>query len=353
VTGPVIDRRGPARRWLDAFWSREGGEAGWRARLAAATAPCNRALMRRRRRGRGTPPAHPLIVSIGNLLSGGTGKTPVIIDLARTLGGRGIPGVVLTRGYGSRLRGPLVVEPGTAAAGDEARLAAGSLPDGWSVVQARDRRRGLAFAAERLPAPGVVILEDGFQTAGVPRHLDVLILDRWRLAGGVLSPRAGPLLPWGPYREGPEAAAEAAIWLVEGELPDAVRSPAGGPRDVLGFTRRTDLPAGWGTAAGATGLVSGLARPGGFEAACRRLLGGEPAVTVRFADHHRYTAADTAWLAAEGRRRGVDGWLTTGKDLSKLRALAGEDLPVAAVRLGILWGSGGSLADVVVRGLGT
>ena len=90
-------------------------------------------FMARRVAARAAPPEDVFVVSVGNIALGGTGKTPVTLALARDLDRRGRRGAILTRGFGSRLKGPLPVDAGNGLAGDEARLmAAGLLLRRWN-----------------------------------------------------------------------------------------------------------------------------------------------------------------------------------------------------------------------------
>lgn len=344
----LCDWRGPASRLAARLWDRSGPPPAWLRGAARATSPVNRQVLARRLATRGEPPPEPpLIMSLGNLRVGGTGKTPIALDLMRRLGERGRRGVVVTRGHGSPLRGPLAVAASDAGAGDEARLMAAASP-AWTVVQAADRVAGLALA--RSLAPTLILLEDAHQSAGLPRHADVLILDRWRVEGGEVVPLAGPLLPWGPYREGPDAAARAAIWLVEsspapgGERPRVGR---GGSR-VLGFHRDMRLAAPAAADPGAAwGVISGLARPELFEAGCARLLAREPRLAIRVDDHAAYDARLVARALAAGSTAGITRWLTTAKDAVKLAALWPAEPPLAVVELTIVWNQSETLPDLV------
>jgi len=302
----------------------------------------------RRAARRPAPPAGVCVVALGNLRVGGTGKTPATIALARDLAARGIRGAVLTRGYGAAA-GPLVVRPEDVGAGDEARLVAGRLADhGWLVVQARRRAAGLAELLGRRPRPDVVVLDDGFQTAGVGRHLDVLILDSWAATASGVEARAGAVLPWGPYRETARGADRAHVWLLE----TAVVPPAAAGRPVVtGFTRSFALA----VAAGADGpsgpqvygLVCGLARPEGFEAAARRLLDGEPRVALRCPDHCRYDRSLVGRIVGAGRRRGVTAWVTTQKDWVKLAPVWPAGVGAQVVQLDVDWQGAPTLPDLV------
>ncbi len=346
--GRILDWRGPGPRLAARVWGQADAPPAWLRSVARVTAPVNHAVLSRRVAARAQPlPAPPLIVSLGNLRVGGTGKTPIALDLIRQLGARGHRGVVVTRGHGSPLRGPLLVVHANGRAGDEARLLAAASP-AWTVVQAADRVAGLVMA--RSLAPAVILLEDAHQSAGLPRHADVLILDRWRVEDGEMAPLAGPLLPWGPYREGPEGALRAAIWLVEGTPPSDREWPRfgrGGSR-VLAFHREMRLAAAAAPDPDtAWGVISGLARPELFEAGCARLLDRAPRLAIRVDDHAAYTSGLVARALAVGSAAGVTRWLTTTKDAVKLAPVWPAQPPLTVVEMAIVWDQSETLPDLV------
>ena len=376
----VLDLRSDKVRSLERNWRRWADDAPyWLRALEPATRALTRRVVAWRCAGRGRPPATPRIVSVGNLKVGGTGKTPVVVGLARDLAARGIGGVVLTRGYGSVAAGPLTVVPEDRRAGDEARLMAAALAAcDWTVVQARNRRRGLKHLLAARPDTQVVLLEDGHQTAGVPRHLDCLIIDRWHIqesATGVwLRPETGHLLPWGPYRESAAGAERAAIWLVETEqaLPAGIRGSletgrggsATGVAQVVAFRRRASLAPELARHRRAAdqgyATIAGIAHPERFEATCTSLLGKRASLAVRLDDHVRYDAALAERLRAVAADKGIHCWLTTEKDWIKLRDLGGPTdapnnapneapltVPVLPVRLEIIWPNGKTLPELV------
>jgi len=150
------------------------------------------------------------VISVGNITWGGTGKTPVVIRLARQLAQRGYRVCVLSRGYRRKVnKGILIVSDGKsilsdpAAAGDEPFLIARSLPD-VSVVVGPDRTRAAATARERL-SPDVFILDDGFQCWKVKRDLDIVCVNAADPFGN------GRLLPAGILREPPSALSRAGL----------------------------------------------------------------------------------------------------------------------------------------------
>ncbi|MCB1185163.1 tetraacyldisaccharide 4'-kinase, partial [bacterium] len=222
---------------------------------------------------------------------------------------------------------------------------------GWRVVQARDRAACLAAAVVAGAAPRVVLLEDGHQTAGVGRHLDALILDRWQVAPGPdgpeVVPGTGPVFPFGPWREGAVGAARAGLWLVESGDEVPVRGRGGA--QVLGFRRvgrlvtvgeNAHLPA-------RPVLVSGIARPERFEAEATGLLSAAPVLAVRLEDHASYGADVRARIVAAVREAGGDGVVTTAKDWVKLAGGWPADLAAAVVDLELVWGNDQTPADVV------
>jgi tetraacyldisaccharide 4'-kinase len=343
----ILDLRSPGVKLVERIWRSRPRRSG---PLATATALVTRLAIRVRVAARARPPSGTLVVSVGNLALGGTGKTPVVRKLGLDLAARGRRGAVLSRGYGSPLRGPLEVAADDERAGDELRLLAAVLVDrGWTVLQARNRRRGLNELLRRRPELEIVLVEDGFQTAGVPRQLDVLILDRWREAAppepsGVV-PEAGPVFPWGPYREDASSARRAAIWLLETDPGSArLRASAAPATEVVGFRRRPILAS---SVAGPHGLVAGIAVPERFEADAARLLGGTPVLTVRCDDHCRYTPAVVDRIIAAGAHAGVRGWLTTEKDWVKLAPLWPATKAIAVLGLDVVWTSTPTLPDLV------
>ena len=343
----ILDRRSAAHRWFETRWrSWQDHEPVWLPPAAAATTALQHRILEHRLKARPTPPVNPLVVSVGNLRVGGTGKTPVVIDTVVRLCERNVLGVVLVRGYGSGRRGPCLVDPEDRACGDEARLIARD--GGWPVIQAADRREGFAFACSIAPRNGVILLEDAHQTAGVPRHRDILILDRWCGDRGSCRPRAGRLIPWGPYREGAEGADRADVWITESAAEDAPCQPELHPsRPVLSFRRSSVPPRSALDCAAPYGVVCGLARPEAFENSCEAVMGRPPGIIARFDDHAVYASADVAALMQAGSGSGVAHWLTTGKDHGKLGLLWPDALTLHEVGLALDWKST-SPADLIV-----
>jgi tetraacyldisaccharide 4'-kinase len=281
------------------------------------------------------------VVSVGNLVVGGAGKTPVAAWLASSLYRRGYRVVLASRGYGGRPRAPLaVVSDGrfvhgrSEASGDEPLVLAAHAP-GVPVLVGRDRvlvgwRALSAFAAE------VLVLDDGFQHHRLYRDVDVVVCD------GRLGLGNGHCLPRGPLREPARALAQAhALGVLDGPLAErheaelARRAPA-----AFRFAARRrpshlrPLAGGCGEDPGllagrAVGVLCGLARPAGLRATLEA-LGARVVAERTFADHHRYRPADLDGLAA-----GAPLWVTTEKDAVKIPAgwARGADVRVLAIDL--------------------
>lgn len=266
------------------------------------------------------------VVCIGNLCAGGTGKTPAVAWVTRRLLARRWRVGLLSRGYG-----------GDGAAGDEARMLARLLPD-VPHEEEPDRLAGGRRLAQR--GCEVVVMDDGFQHRRLHRDLDLVLIDATRPWGLPSPPRGGEpvraFLPRGLLREPPAALRRAdAILLTRADqvepaaleaLHEEVRWHAPGVPIAVAEHRPVRLVDARGAEASVeeldgaeVALVSGIGNPEAFESTVRA-LGARIAEHRRFPDHHPYTAADVAGLAAKG-----SAVVTTAKDLVKL----GEQLPAA------------------------
>ena len=277
------------------------------------------------------------VVSIGNLSTGGAGKTPLTIALAKALTRRGLPVDVLSRGYGRRGQRPARVDPdGTAQEfGDEPLLIARQT--GVPVYVAGQRYGAGLLAEAEAPAgvssvnlPAVHLLDDGFQHRQLYRDVDILLLDgRDWLGDG--------LLPAGNLREPAEAARRATVIAIPApdgapELEDALRA-WGFEGPVWRLHRRMEIP----VVDGPVAAFCGIARPEqffvGLEAA-----GLHIAARLAFPDHYRYSAADLKRLVAAARKTGATAFITTEKDQVRLGTLSAafpESLPLKTAGLRI------------------
>jgi tetraacyldisaccharide 4'-kinase len=300
--------------------------------------------------------AGPLLVSVGNLALGGTGKTPVVLSLARELAAGGISGAVLTRGYGSTLAGPLSVQAGNTLAGDEARMMASTLGDsGWPVIQSRNRPKGLEYLQAQPEKYQIILLEDAHQTRGLARHVDLVILDSWnhRQENGktLLEPVTGPVFPFGPWRESAAGADRAAAFLIEGEDLPAAEGPSGQP--VFAFWRKMNLRqvhgGGISRDQSSWGLLSGIARPHRFEKTATGHVSGPVVFSLRCPDHVGYSSPLVEKVVKAMDRHGADGLVTTAKDWVKLSDLWTDNRPVFVLELEVAWRNENALKQFLLE----
>ncbi len=268
-----------------------------------------------RRRHRAPAP----VVSVGNIAMGGTGKTPLVAALARTLLEAGARPAVLTRGYGRKGAAATIAWHGScedwASIGDEPALLAGSLPDVPVVVDA-DRVAGAAAAVERTGATHL-LLDDGFQHWRLRRDLDIVVV-----------PADDPLSRRSLRREHPRALGRADAVVVSGAdgLADgtvaALRRYAPTARLAAAATvaralHRAETVAPVEQLRGMRLLAfAGIARPDRFFATLRE-LGAAAVEPVPFPDHHAYDRRELEALAARADASGLE-LVTTAKDAVKI-----------------------------------
>lgn len=270
------------------------------------------AAIRNRVYDRGTLPVRHLsvpVVSVGNLVVGGTGKTPVSSWLATEIHKAGHRPAILSRGYGR----------------DEIELHRRWNPD-VPVLTGRDRTRVGMRAIEE--GANVLVLDDGFQHRRLARDLDLVLL-------AAEQPFPGRLLPSGPYRERPSALRRAHAVLVTHRVEaaggaEAIASRLGAsfPELLVGTLRLA--ASGWKDLEGEGGAlpegsllaVTSVARPGDFVRLVVETTGTRPAL-LAFPDHHEFSSSDADTIRRRAAGRAI---VTTEKDAVKLVRLA-EALP--------------------------
>lgn len=265
------------------------------------------------------------VVSIGNLSTGGAGKTPLTIALAKALTSRGLRVDVLSRGYGRAASGTELVqkEGGAERFGDEPLLIARQA--GVPVYVGRKRyEAGLLAESEQKPnAPAVHLLDDGFQHRQLHRDVDILLVNSHDLTDA--------LLPAGNLREPLQALQRATVIAIPADEPEVEQYL----REIISIGRNSETSRWTGPiwrlhrrmqvppVAGPAVAFCGIARPEqfftGIEAARVKLVARIP-----FPDHHRYTPKDLDQLRAVLRSTGASSLLTTEKDAVRLGALAAK-----------------------------
>jgi tetraacyldisaccharide 4'-kinase len=261
------------------------------------------------------------VICVGNLVAGGTGKTPIVLSLAQLLRARAHRPHVVMRGYGGRLAGPVRVDPalhGAADTGDEALLLARVAPC-WV---ARDRVAG-AKAASAAGAD-LILLDDGFQNPSLAKDLSFIVVD------GTYGFGNRRLIPAGPLREPIERGLGRADAVILVGADEAGVAAAIGSR--LPVLHATLEPRGGETLVGRKLLAfAGIGRPAKFYASLKR-LGAEIVAQRDFADHHPYSEAEIAQLVAAARARDAT-LVTTAKDWVRLPEGARAGIEVLEVAI--------------------
>lgn len=257
------------------------------------------------------------VICIGNLSVGGSGKTPVAIAVARLLGQQGAKAAFLSRGYGRKTRGGLVVDAklhNASTAGDEALLLARIAPTIVSV----DRAAG-ARIAEDIGAQ-IIIMDDGYQNFSLHKDLSIVVVDGETGLGN------GRIVPAGPLRETPREGLGRA---------DAIVVMGNGDPALPGFTGtvlRARLNAAERLDNRRVVAFAGIGRPEKFFTTLRE-AGALVVEAHGFADHHVYARPEIARLRDRATQANAT-LITTEKDFVRLapnRREAIEALPVHAV----------------------
>lgn len=352
ILGRRYGRRADALRWL-LF----GLSAVYRLIVEARLALYNNRIFRSHSHG-------CLVISVGNLTVGGTGKTPVVEMLARALqeGGRRV--AILSRGYKSVPRPlhlrlldkltknkslfvPRVVSDGhsllldSRTAGDEPFMLANNLR-GVVVLVDRDRVKSGIYAIREFNAD-TLILDDGLQYIRMRHGLEVVLIDRQAPFGNDY------MLPRGTLREPPCNLARAThIFLTKcdgsdnsdviarirrhnrtadiiecAHRPKHLRNFVTGEIKPLEFLRGLRI-----------GSICGIAVPDSFESALRA-LDAEIELSKTYTDHHRYTPREVETFIRRCGRRSLDAIITTEKDAVRIPRILDPEVPVYYLRVEI------------------
>jgi tetraacyldisaccharide 4'-kinase len=305
-----------------------------------------------------------LVISIGNLTVGGTGKTPVVEKFARALQNGGRRVAILSRGYKSvdrRRRStwwekllaqkadipPRIVSDGrnvlldSATAGDEPYMLASNL-QGVAVVVDKDRVKAGLHALKDLKVD-TLLLDDGLQYLDLKHRLDIVLVDRQAPFGNEY------LLPRGTLREPPENLRRASYILItkcdgesNAELVRRIRKYnrtaeiiecCHRPLFLQHVYRDERLPLDYLSGL-YIGSFCGIAAPESFEAGLRN-LGANIEISRHFADHHRYTERELTQFLQRCIRRDVSAVITTEKDAVRFPTIDPPEVPIYYLRVEI------------------
>ena len=292
-----------------AFWY--GPPSPW-SRLLSPLGALYGALTARRMSRAGAR-AGIAVICVGNYHVGGAGKTPTTLALVAMLRGMGERPVVVSRGYGGDLKGPVRVhaQQHTAAdVGDEPLMMAGRVP----VIVARDRVAGAAMARE--DGASVVVLDDGFQNPSLHKDASLLVIDAARGVGN------GAVFPAGPLRaplKSQIARTDALIVVGQGSAAEAVAHDVAARGGLV--LRATLVPdkKSLSVLRGKRVLAfAGIGDPARFFATLRA-QGVDVAEGRAFADHHPFTPDDVACLVDDAAKQSLQ-LVTTEKDMARIRS---------------------------------
>ena len=306
-----------------------------------------------------------LVVSIGNLSCGGTGKTPVVEVFARTLSANGRKVAILSRGYRSKKRTmgeklahifrhrkietpPKVVSDGqnlllnSEYAGDEPYMLASNLHD-VAVVVDKDRVKSGIYAIDNFQCD-VIILDDGFQYLMLKPHINIVLVDSSDPFGN------GHVLPRGILREPIKNIRRADyIFLTKSDgshkiehLKRFIRRHTRRaeiiecchkPQHLVALESKEVLPLSVLKKAKVAAL-SAIARPDSFESFLED-FGAELVLKDHFADHHRYTQQEIIDFVNQAKAAKAEMIVTTEKDAVRIPRLDRCDVPILYLRIQI------------------
>ena len=290
------------------------------------------------------------VISVGNLVLGGTGKTPLVLYIAGFLTRHGRKPAVLSRGYKGKAVAEINVVSDTTdilldavMAGDEPRLLAEKLP-GIPVLTGKKRSATGRFAIDSF-AVDSLILDDGFQHMSLKRDLDLVLFSGHKLLGN------GRVLPGGELREPVSSLKRADAFIITGvDSPPALTimefitflkdSFPDKPVFTGSYQSENIIP---GFSHGQNETVSppdsdavplygfcGIAQPESFKKIIKRSLINLVGFQA-YKDHHHYSSEDMRLLCRDARNSGASALITTEKDFVKLRDGYTGDLPLLSL----------------------
>jgi tetraacyldisaccharide 4'-kinase len=304
-----------------------------------------------------------LVISIGNLTVGGTGKTPIVEKFARALQSGGRRVAILSRGYksvprptkrswGQRIRGdnldpPRVVSDGKSllldslTAGDEPYMLAHNLKNVIVLVD-KDRVKSGRYAIDNWKVD-TLLLDDGLQYLHLKHRLDIVLVDRQAPFGNEF------LLPRGTLREPPRNLRRASYIFITKSTGDANEALV---QRIRRYNRTAEIIECAHKPLYLQNIISGeqlplerlrdrfigsicaIAAPESFEDGLRN-LGARIDLAKRYIDHHRYSEAELQSFINRCIRRDLEMIVTTEKDAVRMPRLAEMIVPIYFLRVEI------------------
>jgi tetraacyldisaccharide 4'-kinase len=243
------------------------------------------------------------VISVGNISAGGAGKTPFILLLGTFLKQHEISFDVLSRGYGRKSKGVLLVDPQGSPDmfGDEPLLISRRL--GCAVIVGESRYDAGIFAEKKF-GPRLHLLDDGYQHRSLARDYDVVLLTPEDLHDR--------LLPSGRLREPLSSLSRTDVLVLTGEAELAATLPISG-KPIWRVRRGISIQ----SVPQKSTIFCGIARPQRFLEQLRA-QGIEPVAQKFYRDHHAYSDSDIQELIRLRDQKGATSFITTEKDAINL-----------------------------------
>ncbi|MEZ5813813.1 MAG: tetraacyldisaccharide 4'-kinase [Alphaproteobacteria bacterium] len=265
------------------------------------------------------------VICIGNIVAGGTGKTPTAIALLKLVKSKNLAKkpVFLIRGYGGAETGPLIVNPGIHTSwdvGDEALILAKHAP----TIVGADRAESAKIAMQE--NADLIIMDDGLQNPGIHKDLRLVVINGEMGLGNLKMMPAGPLRQ--PLEDG-TANANGFIFIGNDENNVINMLPAGKP-----VTHATLKPAANLNIDPQIPYLAfaGLGYPEKFFNFLSRTLKFNIVETIAFSDHHPYDENDIKTLHTKAEKHGAK-LITTEKDFMRLPKLEGIEVEILPVEM--------------------
>jgi tetraacyldisaccharide 4'-kinase len=285
-----------------------------------------------------------VVVSVGNLTVGGTGKTPLTIFLGKFYQERGYRVGIVSRGYKGSYRGAVaLVSDGTtlfgsaAISGDEPMMMARQLTS-VPIAVSKDRYQGCQLLIEKFKV-NLILLDDGFQHRRLHRDLNLLLIDT--------TEKNFSMFPKGPLREKVSAALRANVVILTRQGNSANERGCMGAYPWTGPTLKTYfspialIHLQTGVSKSPSDLKGekvlafcGIGNPQSFLKMLTD-LGADVCESVVFQDHYNYTAWDIKELEKKSKNLSLKRIVTTEKDAIKIESLAVSGIDIFVLQIEI------------------
>lgn len=309
-----------------AFWHRDPSSTNWQRTLLTPLGALYAGATRRRvAKAASGYKAQVPVICVGNLNAGGAGKTPTTLALAQILSEAGARVVIVSRGYGGRVEGPVWVKEGEHTAedvGDEPVLMAAFAP----VVVGRDRAKAVRMAEVQAD---VIVMDDGHQNPSVRKDLSIVVVDASIGFGN------GAVIPAGPLREPVSVGlsrCDALLSIGGSAAQERFRQRWSHAVGVPHLTAQLEpLQTGMSWEGLRVVAFAGIAHPDRFFQTMEA-LGADVVAKVPLGDHQRFSPQLLSRLQAEAKAKSAQ-LVTTEKDASRLPPVFRRQVLTLPVRL--------------------